>query len=279
MLQPVEFVEHQVIEAGPGVWMRIAIDNIAWTDLGNGAAVIDSLEDPSQADVVRGLIKETSGKDLKWIVQTHWDVDHIACNPQWKREGAVAIAHQSCAESAGDWEGRPDISYSDQAVLQGEGDKRIEMKFCGGTHTQWDTILHFPHARVLHIADLFAWGLIPCKPTFDKIERLRAIYDAILEYDVDKILCGHGPVLTPAHIERMREYFEGMLETVPPLLRAGKSVDEIHKQVAPPDDMRHWWRFTDWKHEHNIKLIEEVKGDWMKDKKRQQEASSSGFTP
>lgn len=258
MLQPVEFVENEIVEAGPGVWMRVAIDNIAWADLGNGAAVIDALEDPSQADVVRGLIKETSGKDLKWIVQTHWDADHIACNPQWKREGAVAIAHQSCADAAGDWEGRPDIFYNDEAVLQGTNEKRIAMKWWGGTHTPWDTILHFPHARVLHIADLFGWGLIPCTPTPEKIERLREIYDHILTYDVDAILCGHGPVLTLGHIERMREYFEGLLDVVPALLAQGKTAEEVAKQVLPPDDMRHWWRFADWKHDHNIKLIESV---------------------
>lgn len=256
MLQPVEFKENEIIEVGPGVWIRVALDNISWADLGTGAAVIDALEDPAQADVVRGQIKETTGKDLKWIVQTHWDADHIACNPQWKREGAVAIAHQSCADSAGEWEGRPDISYNDEAVLQGEFGKRIDMKWWGGTHTPWDTILHFPHARVLHIADLFGWGLIPCQPTVEKIERLREIYDAILTYDVDAIICGHGPVLTLGHIARMREYFEWLLVEVLPLLEQGKSVEEIAALLPPPADMEHWWRFVAWKHEHNIKLIE-----------------------
>lgn len=255
-LEPVEWIENEVVEAGPGVWMRVAIDNIAWANLGNGAAVLDALEDPEQADVVRALIKETTGQDLNWIVQTHWDVDHIACNPQWKREGAIAVAHQSCADSAGDWEGRPDISYDDKAVLKGAAEE-IQMKHVGGTHTPWDTLLYFPNARVLHIADLFAWGLIPCQPTRAKIERLREIYDLIATYDVDKILCGHGPVLTPAHIERMREYFEEMLRVVPPLLASGKTVEEIEKEVLPPTDMEHWWRFTTWKHAHNIKLIAE----------------------
>jgi Zn-dependent hydrolases, including glyoxylases len=259
MLQPVEFKENEIIEVGPGVWLRVAIDNISWADLGTGAAVIDALEDPTQADVVRGQIKETTGKDLKWIVQTHWDVDHIACNPQWKSEGAVAIAHQSCADSAGEWEGRPDISYNDEAVLQGEFGKRIDMKWWGGTHTPWDTILHFPHARVLHIADLFGWGLIVCQPTVEKIERLREIYDAILTYDVDAIICGHGPALTLGHISRMREYFEWLLVEVPPLLEQGKSVEEIAALLPPPADMEHWWRFVAWKHAHNIKLIKDAR--------------------
>jgi cyclase len=253
-LQPVEWIENELTEAGPGVWMRVAVDNIAWANLGNGAAVIDALEDPTQADVVRALVKDTTGQNLKWVVQTHWDADHIACNPQWKRQGAICIAHQSCADSAGDWEGRPDVSYDDKAILKGETEE-IQMRHAGGTHTPWDTLLYFPSARVLHVADLFAWGLIPCKPTRAKIERLREIYDLILTYDSDKILCGHGPILTPGHIARMREYFEEMLRVVPPLLAQNKSVEEIGKEVLPPSDMAHWWRFTTWKHAKNIELI------------------------
>jgi glyoxylase-like metal-dependent hydrolase (beta-lactamase superfamily II) len=251
-----EFVENQVKEVGPGVWIRIAVDNISWCDLGDGAAVIDALEDPTQADVVRGLIKETTGQDLKWVVATHWDTDHIACNPQWRREGAPVIAHQSCADSAGDWEGRPDISYPDAAVLRG-ATERIEMQWLGGTHTPWDTVLYFPRARVLHIADLFGWGLIPCQPTLVKVERLREVLNRVLEYDADALICGHGPTLTLDHMRRFVQYFEMMLQSVPPLIQAGKTDDEIEAQIPPPDDMRDWWRFVDWKHKKNIALIRE----------------------
>ena len=250
-----QFVENEIKEVGPGVWIRVAVDNISWCDLGDAAAVIDALEDPEQADVVRGHIKETTGKDLKWVVQTHWDVDHIACNPQWRREGAVVVAHQSCAESAGMWEGRPDISYDDKAVLRGLDDKRIEMQWVGGTHTPWDTLLYFPHARVLHNADLFGWGLIPCQPTPQKVARLKEVLGHVVKYDADVLICGHGPTLTTDHIHRFINYFNEMLQVVPPLAAAGKSVEEIEREVPPPADMEDWWRFVAWKHKKNIELI------------------------
>lgn len=251
-----QFVENDVKEVGPGVWIRVAVDNISWCDLGDAAAVIDALEDPAQADVVRDLIRDTTGQDLKWVVTTHWDADHIACNPQWRREGAIVIAHQSCADSAGDWDGRPDVSYADVALLRGT-QERITMQWVGGTHTPWDTILHFPRARVLHIADLFGWGLIPCQPTPAKVTRLREVLNKVLEYDVDALICGHGPTLTLEHIRRFVQYFEQLLQEVPPLLAQGQSPEQIEKQIAPPEDMRDWWRFFDWKHARNIVLIAE----------------------
>lgn len=250
-----EFIENEVKEVGLGVWIRVAIDNISWCDLGNAAVIIDALEDPEQADVVRALVKETTGKDPKWVVNTHWDKDHIACNPQWRREGASVIAHQFCAAAAGAWEGRPDISFSDHAVLRGTDDKRIQMHWMGGTHTAWDTILYLPHAKVLHIADLFGWGLIPCQPTPRKIVRLKEILAELLVFEADVVICGHGPTLTLTHIRRFLEYFDDMLELVLPLAAAGQSVDEIEQQVLPPEDMQDWWRFTAWKHKKNIELI------------------------
>lgn len=251
------FVENEIVDLGNGVWIRVAVDNISWCDVGNGVAVIDALEDPKQADVVRGLIQQTTGSDLKWVVATHWDVDHIACNPQWRREGAPVIAHQSCADSAGDWEGRPDIAYSDKAVLQGATDQCIEMEWMGGTHTPWDSVLWMPHAKVLHIADLFGWGLIPCTPTPAKVDRLREVLEKVLLYDAKHVICGHGPVTTISQVKRFLEYFNQMLTDVPPLLKEGLSADEIEKRIPAPADMHDWWRFVDWKHRKNIELIQE----------------------
>jgi glyoxylase-like metal-dependent hydrolase (beta-lactamase superfamily II) len=134
------------------------------------------------------------------------------------------------------------------------------MQWLGGTHTPWDTVLYFPHARVLHIADLFGWGLIPCKPTVQKVERLREVLNRVLEYDANALICGHGPTLTLDHIRRFLSYFEQMLQEVPPLLAQGKSVEEIERQVPPPEDMHDWWRFVAWKHKKNIELIAEFGG-------------------
>jgi len=251
------FVENEVVDLGNGVWIRVAVDNISWCDLGDGVAVIDALEDPAQANVVRALIQKTTGSDLKWVVATHWDVDHISCNPQWRREGAPVIAHQSCADSAGDWEGRPDIVYSEKAVLQGTENHRIEMEWVGGTHTPWDCILYMPHAKVLHIADLFGWGLIPCQPTPAKIKRLREVLAKVLLFDAEAVICGHGPVTSLLHVKRFVGYLEDMLAAVPPLLKQGLTPEQIEAKLPPPNDMRDWWRFTDWKHRKNIELIQE----------------------
>ena len=58
-----EFVENRVFEAAPGVFVRNAVDNCAWVDLGSGVATIDALEDPQMAPVIQHVFAlEVDGK-------------------------------------------------------------------------------------------------------------------------------------------------------------------------------------------------------------------------
>ena len=43
------------------------------------------------APVIEGAIRETTGKPLKWLINTHWHPDHIACNPAWAAKGVTII--------------------------------------------------------------------------------------------------------------------------------------------------------------------------------------------
>ena len=57
-----EFIENRVFEAAPGVFVRNAVDNCAWVDLGSGVATIDALEEPDMAPVIQNDIAQTVGK-------------------------------------------------------------------------------------------------------------------------------------------------------------------------------------------------------------------------
>src|SRR5947209_1326451 len=234
-----QFEENRVFEVGTGVFIRNAVDNAAWADLGNGVVEIDALEDPKLAPVIEGAIQETTGKPFRWLINTHWHPDHVACNPIWAAKGVTVIAHASCGGPTQERNGQPNITFPDRYVLEGDG-RRAECEWLGGTHTQWDTVVYFPWARVLHIADLFGWGMIPlARMEPQKVARLKEVLNRVLEYDAHTLIPGHGPVLTPAEIRRWLAYFEELLERVPPLARAGKSVDAVEKELPAPDAMQY----------------------------------------
>ena len=250
------FRNDEVFEVGPQVWIRNMVDNAAWADLGDGAVVIDSLEDTESMETqIPADVRRTTGKSMRWLVNTHWHPDHIANNAAWARLGATVIAHESCGAAQSEANGQPNVTFSDTYTLKGS-EREIQLEFLGGTHTPWDSVVYFPWAKVLHIADLFGWGMIPLS-RYDpaKIELLRKHLARVLEYDADTYIVGHGPLVKPEHVRRWLTYLDWLLETVPPLARAGQDVDQVCAAVPVPDDMQDWWKLPDWKHRHNISLL------------------------
>jgi glyoxylase-like metal-dependent hydrolase (beta-lactamase superfamily II) len=258
---------YEVREIGPGVYIRQGVDNCVWADLGSGTLVIDTLEEAELAETIKEAVRATVGKPVKWVINTHWDGDHIAGNPTFAKEGATVIAHESCAERTDAQDGNPDITFTDSYILRGETvngeDREAGIQWLGGTHTPADSVVYLPWARVLHVADLFGWGLFMQRgDTPEKTARTRGVLNELLRYGdmVDVVVCGHGPTLTMDHLRRYRDYFNTMWETVPALAGQGKTVEEIQAAVPVPDDMGDWWRLPEWKHNRNVERIVESLG-------------------
>jgi glyoxylase-like metal-dependent hydrolase (beta-lactamase superfamily II) len=255
----VQFRENEVFEVGPGVWVRNMVDNACWADLGNDAVVIDALDPNDDAPMEQQIpedVRRTVGKPIRWLVNTHWHPDHIGFNEPWARAGAIVVAHESCGQAQPEPNGQPNITFKDHYTLMGTDDRRLELEWLGGTHTPWDSVVYFPWARVLHIADLFGWGMIPlAKYDQAKIDLLKQRLTRVLEYEADTYVVGHGPIAKPEHVRRWLTYLEDLLQRVPPLARAGKSLDEIEREVPVPPDMQDWWKLPDWKHRHNLQLM------------------------
>jgi glyoxylase-like metal-dependent hydrolase (beta-lactamase superfamily II) len=254
----IEFRENEVFEVGPHVWIRNMVDNASWADLGDAAVVFDSLDPADDGPMEQQVpkdIQRTTGKPLKWLVNTHWHPDHIGFNASWAKAGATVIAHESCGDAQPEANGQPNITFESTYTLKGS-ERQIEMEWLGGTHTPWDSVVYFPWAKVLHIADLFGWGMIPLSK-YDqfKVDLLKKRLQRVLEYDAHTYIVGHGPLAEPHHIRRWLTYLEDLLEQVPPLAQAGNTAEEIAEEIRVPDDMKDWWKLEAWKHAHNIRII------------------------
>jgi glyoxylase-like metal-dependent hydrolase (beta-lactamase superfamily II) len=235
--------------------MRNAVDNCLWTDLGDGVLVVDALEDVAMGPLIAEDVQATAGKPLRWVVNTHGDRDHIACNEEWAAAGAVIIAHETIAEKMAGRPGCPTVTFQQEYTLDGGLHEAI-FRWLGGSHSSSDTVVYIPHRKIICVGDLFAWGLIPIA-AYEPVRsaRLVEVLRSILEYDADIVVCGHGPVASPAHIRRWLAYYEPLRDTVAALAARGLTAEEIEEQCPPPDDMRDWWRFVDWKHNQNIRIL------------------------
>ena len=235
-----------IVAAGDGFFVRQAIDNMGWCDMGDYILVVDALEDAPLENEVMDAIAETVGdKPVRHVLNTHTHYDHVSLNGAFVERFGAEIVNQRTATI--DPAGR---------VFQSPG-RKVCMIPMPGCHTREDCVIWSSDDGVLFVGDIFGWGLIPSGGLLngELRRRLRDTYARLIEFDAPVVVPGHGPVCGTGELVRWVEYFDWLLETVADLAGAGKSDREITASVTPPADMRGWWRFEAWKHADAVSKV------------------------
>jgi len=228
-----------IVTAGDGFFVRQAIDNMGWCDMGDYVLVVDALEDaPLEDEVMDAIAETTGGKPVKYVLNTHSHYDHVALNGAFVERFGAEIVNQRTTTV--DPSGR---------LFEG-ADRKVWMIPMPGCHTREDCVIWAPDDRVLFVGDIFGWGLIPSGGLLDAKLRhlLRETYQHLIDFEARVVVPGHGPVCGTPELIRWAEYFDWLLETAGGLVADGKSDDEIKRTVTPPENMLDWWRFVAWKH-------------------------------
>ncbi|MHC4983049.1 MAG: MBL fold metallo-hydrolase [Planctomycetota bacterium] len=241
----------QILNVADGFYVRQAVDNIAWIDLGEFAVVVDALEQRHLKGEVFDAIRSTLGeKPVRFVLNTHTHYDHTALNDAFRREFGSEIVNQRTSKISP--EGR-----------HFQGSLRKALMFpAPGCHTAEDCCVWVEADKALFVGDIFGWGLIPLSAELrdDSARLLLDTYARLIDFDAAVVIPGHGPVCTSAELERWVEYFQWLLEQVSESVASGKSDRDIISQTAPPEDMTGWWRFLQWKHEDSLgKVLKAVR--------------------
>ena len=242
----------QVLRLAEGFHLRQAVDNIAWADLGDGAVVIDALEQPELRDEVFSAIRSTLGEAVRvrCVLNTHTHYDHVALNEAFVREWGSEVLNFHTARLK-----------ADARWLEGPK-RRMRILPMPGCHTEEDCVAWFPADKVLFVGDIFGWGLIPLTRDLRDESALHLVetYRRLIDFGAGAVVPGHGPIARTADLARWVEYFRWLIATAKAGVAAGRSDEELIRDLAPPDDMRSWWRFLQWKHEDSAgKVVRAVR--------------------
>jgi glyoxylase-like metal-dependent hydrolase (beta-lactamase superfamily II) len=235
-----------VVTVSDGLYVRQAVDNIAWIDLGGFAVVVDALEQPElEQEVFQAIRSTVGGVPVRFVLNTHGHYDHTALNDAFRREFGAQIVSQRAGgiPPEGRW-------------FQGPR-RKVHMFPLPGCHTDEDCCAWVEPDKALFVGDIFGWGLIPLSTDLnDKTAGLlRDTYARLIGLDAAVVIPGHGPVCTTAELRRWVEYFNWLIERVEQACRAGGSDAQIMERVRPPDDMKTWWRFLQWKHQDSLSKV------------------------
>ncbi len=236
----------KVVAVGEGIHVWQAVDNMAWVNMGEYALVVDALEQPQLEGQVFDAIQSTLGDiPISYLLNTHTHGDHTALNGAFQRRFGTQIINQrtSPLPPEGRWF---------------EGSRRRALMLpIPGCHTQEDCAVWVPDDKTLFVGDVFGWGLIACESGLDvrAAKLLVDTYVRLIEFDAAIVIPGHGPLCTTAELQRWLDYFQWLRAQVVQACGRGQTDEEIARTIAPPEDMKTWWRFLQWKHDDSLRSV------------------------
>ena len=229
-----------VVELSNGIYLRNAVDNLGWVDLGDQVVVVDALEEAELGDEVLALIQESTNGTVKTVINTHRHSDHMALNPFFEAQGARILSYH-------------DLKGHEQTILGANG-RHLRLVPLPKTHSNKDILVFIPDASILFCGDVFGWGLVPWEGHLRQeiYENICSTYDFMISLHPKIVVPGHGPTCSVEELKIWLHYFKT-------LVSIQRSHPESLSAILPPEEMKHWWRFVEWKHQFSLDKVKTFK--------------------
>jgi len=192
----------------------------------DGIVVVDTLISAKAAKRFIRDIRTISRKPIRYVVNTHYHLDHVFGNSEFAKLGAVIVAQENAKKAmessaretlknignygltARDMEGTkvayPALTFGNNMTLD-IGGQWIELIHLRYAHTDGDTLVYLPGKKILFAGDVLFTNYHPFLGE-GNIEEWAKELDEIKAMDVEKIIPGHGPVSGKHDLDDMREY-------------------------------------------------------------------------
>jgi len=247
----------------------------------DGVLVIDTFENEAAAKQLLAEIRKLTTLPIKFVVNTHYHLDHVAGNAVFEQAGAVVMAQRNVfhwihtenlkffgknikPEQKAMVEGLavPKVLYdSDLDVLLGSREILVHV-FPG--HTGGDSVVMIPDAKVVFCGDLFWRKTLPNlidASTEQWMETLDSLQTPVPSAAVVYVP-GHGDPGDFHDVEDFRSYLADVRELVSKQLKEGKTGDGVVDAVLPAVKEKYGqWSFLEYFAKSNIKDVEaELRG-------------------
>jgi cyclase len=251
----------------PGVYAAIdgpghkAGSNAGFVIGDDGVVVIDAFFTPGAARALLAQIHALTPKPVRYLVNTHYHVDHTGGDAVFREAGAVIIAHRNVRE----WlhadnlhllgeritpaqkaliESLPEPDLTTRTALTlWLGARRVDVVAYPG-HTGGDLVVEVPDARTVFTGDLL-WRRTSPNVIDGTLKAWIATDDAFLSLPGASGLTfvpGHGEVANAADVAAFRDYLSDLLSLVAAARASGLQGEALTAAVLPKMKAR----FGDW---------------------------------
>jgi cyclase len=252
---------------GPGVYAAIdgpahlAGSNAGFVIGDDGVLVVDSFYSPDAAREMLAEIRKLTNKPVRYVVNTHYHIDHTAGDGVFRAAGAIIIAHRNVrgwvrtenlhllgdkptAVQRATVSGLelPDLA-TDKNLTIWLGSRKIEIRTVEG-HTGGDLVIAVPDAKVLFCGDLL-WRRVSPNIIDGTVSRWIATVSAFQQApdaSATTFVPGHGDVAGEKDVADFQAYLTDLSAWTARARAAGLSGDALAAAVLP--EMKA--RYGDW---------------------------------
>lgn len=213
----------------------------------DGIIVIDDQFAPL-AEKIQEAISKISPKPIKFVINTHWHMDHVGGNEKFATTGAVIVAHDNVRKRMSTEQfielmktkvepspakALPVVTFTNDITLHLNGED-IRVVHVDATHTDGDSIVVFPKAKVIHMGDCYMTISYPYADlssggNFDGFIATIAKVLGMTDNSF-KIIPGHGPLSNKTEMKAWHDMLVEIRASVKKEVDAGKTLEAIQKQ-------------------------------------------------
>jgi cyclase len=228
-----------------------------------GVVLIDSGHNPTDSLRILDAVKKISPLPIRFLLDTEPHPDHTTGHFVFSPPASV-IAHEGATDSMINREketpGRieklagvspemrkavegyrfvpPQIEYRQKMILN-FGERTFELLYLKGVHSEADTAVWLPRERVLFSASGIVVDQFNILRPFVTIPDILAASKMMKALNPEVVVPGHGTPGTVKVFDDTEKYYALLVERVGKMVKEGKSLDEIKKEIKMPE-YDHW---------------------------------------
>jgi cyclase len=245
-----------VKKIGEGVYAAVGADggkagsNAGFVVGSNGVVVIDTFEDPAPARALLAEIRKITSQPVRFVVNTHYHLDHTGGNAVFAEAGAVILAQKNLRgwlrtenlkffgpnpkpeqRAMVEALALPDEVYTDAVDIY-LGQRLVQVRYMLG-HTGGDSVILVPDASVVFAGDLVWQKHLPNLIDATTSDWVKTLEKLLAEHPASTFVSGHGDVATPADVRDFHDYLVALRDEVAKAQAAGKSDKDLVDAVLP----------------------------------------------
>jgi cyclase len=246
-LQDFSKVQVETQKVAGNIYMLVGAGGNITVSAGDDGLLMVDTEYPPLYDRIQAALHKLSDKPLRFVIDTHWHLDHASGNENFARAGAVIIAQDNVRRILATGTVRdgvkyppfpkddlPAITYGERTTIFFNGEP-IQLTHYHNSHSDGDTVVYFSNSHVIDTGDNYRTDGFPIvdQDNGGSVKGMVAALDNIMEtYPPDtKVVPGHGPnAMTFADVKSFADMLRDCRARVEKGIASGKSVEQMKQE-------------------------------------------------